>query len=127
MKDYSVMVFGKEGCDKCKILNKRLDSLLEKPGFEKFDKTYHDITTVDGLVNFAKSEVLNPQRIPAFLVLKKSAEGKYDYIREMFEEGPDKNGKYRVPTYLGLQTDYSNGGVIRPSELKNVLNQALKA
>ncbi len=124
MKDYNILIFGKKGCDKCKVLNKRMDSILEKPEYENFDKTYYDVTEIAGLVEFSKTEILNPQRIPSFLVLKKNEEGEYEKIPQTFTEGFDESGKYRFPTFVGLQTDYSNGGVIKPSDIKDVLHEA---
>ena len=43
MKDFKVIVFGKKGCDKCKVLNKRLDKLMEKDEWQAFEKEYYDI------------------------------------------------------------------------------------
>jgi hypothetical protein len=130
MKDFTVVVFGKKGCDKCAVLNRRLDRILEDPEWERFEKTYYDVTTVEGLVEFSKAEILNPQRIPSFLVMKNRPDGGYERIRETsFEEGFDEEtGAYRVPLFIGMQTDYKNGGgIIRPADIKDVLRSAVAA
>ena len=128
MKEYKVIAFGKKGCDKCKVLNKRLDKLMEQDEWQAFEKEYYDITTVDGLVKFAEAECLNPQRIPALLVLQNTGDGSYEKIRQTFAEGYDDNGKYRLPAYVSLQTDYTEGGgVIKPAEIQAVLTEALAA
>ena len=125
MKEYTVAVFGKEGCQKCKVLNKRLDKVLEKDEWKNFEKTYYDVGTIDGLVKYADMEILNPQRIPAFIVLKNTEDGKQVRIKEKFEEGIDeKTGKFRYPTFVSLQTDYRSQGVIRPSDITDVLQAA---
>ena len=74
-KKYRVVVFGKSGCPKCKVLNQRLDTLLDKPEWEQFEKVYHSLDTEDGLVSFCKAECINPQRIPAFYVAERRESG----------------------------------------------------
>ncbi|MCC7300990.1 MAG: hypothetical protein IT583_07920, partial [Verrucomicrobia bacterium] len=59
-KPYKIKVFGKEGCAKCKMLNQRLDKLLEEKEWSDFEKEYCDVETVDGLVAFASAECINP-------------------------------------------------------------------
>jgi hypothetical protein len=127
MKDYAVLVFGKEGCDKCKVLNRRIDKLLEKPEWTRIEKKYFDITTVDGLVNFAEAESLHPQRIPALLVCKAKPDGSTERIHQRFTEGYDADGVYRVPGYVGLETDYTDGGVITPEDIEKVFREAVTA
>lgn len=127
MQKFQVHVFGKKGCPKCKVLNKRMDKILQKKEWEHFEKSYFDITTVDGLVNFGKAEAMNSQRIPSFLICTVDEDGESHKIRETFSEGADENGAYRVPTYVGFQTDYTNGGVIRPSDIENVFKEAIES
>ena len=67
---YRVLVFGKEGCDKCGLLNQRLDKILADEEFAGFEKVYHDLGTVEGLLAFCRAECINPQRIPAMLVAR---------------------------------------------------------
>jgi hypothetical protein len=127
MNKFLVQVFGKKGCPKCKVLNKRLDKVLEKPEWEGFEKSYFDVTTVDGLVNFGKAECLNGQRIPSFLVCKIDDKGQTHKIRQTFKEELDtESGKYRFPTYVGLETDYSEDGVITPQDIETVFREAME-
>ena len=127
MKDFAVFVFGKEGCDKCKLLNRRLDKILEKPEWTGFEKRYFDLTTVDGLVNFAEAESLHPQRLPSILVCRNRSDGTTERIRQRFTEGYDADGVYRVPGYVGIETDYSNAGVITPEDIEKVFREAVTA
>ncbi|MFH1706563.1 MAG: hypothetical protein ABIF71_01395 [Planctomycetota bacterium] len=127
MKDYAILVFGKEGCDKCKMLNKRIDKLLDKPDWNGFEKRYFDVTTVDGLVNFAEAESLHPQRIPSFQVHRAKPDGTTERLRQRFVEGYDADGIYRVPGYVGLETDYAGGGVITPDDIEKVFREAVTA
>jgi len=125
MGKFVVQVFGKEGCPKCKVLNRRIDKILGREEWADFEKVYYDITTVEGLVAFGKAECLNAQRIPSFLVCIKDESGEVHKIPERFEEGYDEEtGRYRVPTYVGLETDYSRGGVITPDDIERVFREA---
>ncbi len=124
-KTYQVMVFGKEGCDKCKVLNQRLDKLMAKDEWQDFEKAYVDVMTEDGLVAFCKAECINPQRIPAFVVSRKNEQtGAYEPVPNPrpFEKDPVcKDSK--LYTFMGLQTDYSGagGGLITPKMISTVL------
>ena len=68
MADLKVLVFGKKGCQKCTVLNQRLDKLLAKEDYKGFEKLYRDVETVDGLIDFCEAECLNPSKIPAMVV-----------------------------------------------------------
>ena len=74
MKQFVVKVFGKDGCDKCKVLNRRLDTLLAQKEWADFEKQYCDVETEDGLVDFCNVECINPQRIPAMVVARREAD-----------------------------------------------------
>jgi len=37
-KYFQIHVFGKAGCDKCAVLNKRLDQMLTEEEWEAFEK-----------------------------------------------------------------------------------------
>ena len=125
MTEYRVMVFGKKGCSKCSILNKRVDKILQKPEWSNFEKMYYDISTVDGLVHFANAECLKANSVPAFLVCRGVEDNRYVKIRQTFDEGHDEQtGRYRVPSYVGLQTDYRSGGVITPTDIEAVFTEA---
>lgn len=130
-KDYCVFVFGKAGCDKCKVLNQRLDQLLARPEWVRFEKTYHDLTTVDGLVAFSKAECVNPQRIPAMMVMRRSPEtSSYQPVLTRDPGHADPVCRQsRLHQFLGLQTDYSaeGKGVITPKMIEAVLREAMEA
>lgn len=126
--DFRITVFGKTGCQKCKVLNKRIDDILKKEQLDNFEKSYMDVETAEGIVHFAQSECINPNRIPAFLVSKKNeATGSYERISNPApgEEHPVCK-KSRLYTWLGLQTDYSEEGkgLITPKMIKSVIQDA---
>lgn len=122
-----VNVFGKTGCKKCKLLQSRLDQLLDQPEWRVFQKTYTDIETEDGMVEFCQAECLNPQRIPAFIVTKIEDGGRRVPLPNPAPGQADPVcGNSRLYQYLGLQTDYSEAGkgLISPKMIQAVLYQA---
>ena len=126
---FRVDVFGKQGCEKCGVLNQRLDKLLENPPWSAFQKHYWDVETETGIVAFAEAEVLNPQRIPAMLILRQESEGgEFDPVPSPFDghEHPVLKGS-ALPGYLGLQTDYAASGVISPKMISTCLEAAAGA
>jgi len=128
-KTYRISVFGKAGCQKCKILNQRIDKLLTKPEWADFEKAYVDVETEDGLVLFCNAECINPQRIPAFLIEKWDDEqGRHLPVVNIRAGEPDSVCKAsKLYTYLGLQTDYSTSGTITPRMLTSVMKEAKSA
>jgi len=127
-----VRVFGKAGCDKCKVLQSRLDELLARPEWEdRFEKEYVDVETEEGMVAFCKAECLNPQRIPAFLVLQRNPKtGRLEPLPNPAPGQPDPLcGSRRLYQYLGLQTDYSEAGkgIITKAMIESILSAALHA
>jgi len=127
-KPYRVLVFGKPGCDKCKILNQRVDGLLERAEWQDFEKHYCDLATEEGLVAFVEAECINPQQIPALLVARHDeASGRYlplpnprpGAVEEVY-------GKAKLYPFLGLRTDYSESGrgLISPRMITAVLEEA---
>jgi len=130
-KPYRVTVFGKAGCDKCKVLQKRLDEILAKPEWSDFEKTYADIETEDGLVAFSRAECVNPARVPAFVVSRRDPiSGHYQLV---LNPEPGKSAQLLkragLYTYAGLQTDYTDDGqgVITPRMITATLEAARKA
>jgi len=129
MKPFQVLVFGKTGCDKCEVLNQRLDKLLAKKAWSDFEKVPYDGESLDGLVTFCQAECLNPQRIPAMLVMRKGVGATY---APMPNPAPGKAdpvcGKSRLYQYMGLQTDYTAAGkgLLTPKMIESVLQQALE-
>lgn len=125
-RPYQVVVFGKVGCDKCKILQKRVDDLLAKPEWADFEKAYFDVETVDGLVEFCKAECLNPQRLPAMVVRRVGEAGAAAIPVEPTAVPDPVLGQTRLYHILGLQTDYSDEGrgVVSPRMITAVLETA---
>jgi hypothetical protein len=127
-KTFRVTVFGKSGCDKCKVLNHRLDELLGKPEWSEFEKEYCDVETEDGLIVFCRSECINPNRIPAMLVSRWNAEtGRYERIPNPQPGRPHPVLRSsQLYTWLGLQTDYTDAGrgLLPPPMLTAVLDAA---
>jgi hypothetical protein len=123
-KSIRIHVFGKENCEKCKILNRRIDRLVKKKG-ELFNKVYHDVETVEGLVRFAQTECMNPQRIPGFLFGVWDSEQNQEY---MIPQDPDANLSdcSILANYLGMQTDYAGPGkgLIAPEQIERLFDKA---
>lgn len=109
---FRVDVFGKKGCDKCTVLNQRIDKLLKKEEWAKFEKKTWDVETETGIVAFAEAEALNPQRIPAMLIKRLNEEtGEYEPIENKQPGLPHPVLKdSALYAYVGLQTDYTEKG-----------------
>ena len=123
-----VNVFGKEGCAKCTLLNRRLDKMLGEEKFANFQKRYHDVMTEEGLLPFCLAQCLNPSRIPAMLITRKLEDGREEYLPNPDIGSPDKLcGDSKLHQYLGLQTDYSEEGkgLITPQMIESILESAL--
>jgi len=127
-KSYKIKVFGKPGCAKCKTLNQRLDKILSNEKWSDFEKEYCDVETIDGLVDFASAECINPQRIPAMLVTqRKEGTDTYAPVPTRDPQPQDKVcGKSKLYQYVGLQTDYTPAGkgLISPKMITAVLEEA---
>ncbi|MFO7535686.1 MAG: hypothetical protein R6X19_08405 [Kiritimatiellia bacterium] len=128
-KKMKIVVFGKTGCVKCKVLQSRLDELLEHEEWKAlYEKEYCDVETEDGIVAFCKSECVNPQRIPAFLVTS------WNPATQAYEPLPNpKPGaadavcrQSRLYQFVGIQTDYSDvgKGLITKPMIESVLAAA---
>jgi len=126
-KPLRVTVFGKPGCDKCKVLNKRVDDLLAKPEYAAIEKAYCDLETEDGLVAFCRAECVNPNRVPALVASRwNPARSRFEYIPALQPGKPDPVvKKAKLFTYIGLQTDYSDAGqgLITPRMIASVLDE----
>ena len=123
MQRFQVAVFGKQGCDKCEVLKKRLNKILEEKEYACFEFSYFDLGTVEGLVRFCQYEILNPQRIPSFVIsghVSSDSGGKIVPLRQ-FRKVSDLEG-IEVP--LALETDYGKSGVITPQDIRKLLDQA---
>ena len=125
VKQYRVQVFGKAGCDKCKMLNRRLDKLFEQEEWQDFEKEYCDLETERGLVAFCRAQCVNPSRIPAMLVTRRREDGTYELLENPAPGREDRVCKAsKLYQYLGLQTDYTSNGVISPKMIGAVLEEA---
>jgi hypothetical protein len=123
MKQYQLAVFGKQGCDKCDVLKKRLNKILADDTYSGFEFKYYDMGTSEGLVRFCQCEILNPQRIPSFMVFD-TCDNAQVPIKHQLEVGDNKDP---VDTYLAIETDYSRNGVISPRAIRSVLDKALNS
>ena len=106
------------------MLNERLDSLLLTEQWQDFEKSYNDVESEDGMVGFAKAEVLNPQRIPSFYVEKLNERGTYEPLLN-----PEMNSSMSLSRpwrYIGIETDYSESGrgIITPQMICEALGKA---
>ena len=88
---------------------------------------YYDLGTVEGLVRFCQCEMLNPQRIPSFLILEKQNQSGITVLRtlsnrvemsDLVDEGLD--------IFMGLETDYTSTGTLKPVMIRRILDSALK-
>ena len=126
----TVNVFGKPGCAKCAMLNRRLDKMLaEDPRYARFHKEYHNVLSEEGLVEFCKSECLNPSRIPAMVISCADSEGKNHYLVNPDPDAFDSVCRHsKLYQFLGVQTDYSEEGkgIISPEMIKSILDEALE-
>ena len=126
----TVNVFGKPGCAKCAMLNRRLDKMLaEDPRYARFHKEYHNVLSAEGLVEFCKRECLNPSRIPAMVISCADSEGKSHYLVNPDPDAFDSVCRHsKLYQFLGVQTDYSEEGkgIISPEMIKSILDEALE-
>jgi len=125
--NYRIQVFGKPGCDKCSVLNQRLEKLLAEEQWRDFEKEYCSLDTEEGLVAFAESECVNPQRVPALIVKRLNAgTGEYEPMPAPPGMKDELTRRTGLHAFLGLQTDYSEAGrgVLSPKMLEWVLREA---
>ena len=122
-------VYGKHGCKKCELLKSRLQKLLEKDEYKDISMNYSDVLTLDGIVAFCKVKCLNPNRIPA-LVMETEQDGVIKPVPSAHRKSLESQvfGAGVVYSYIGVQTDYDNGGgVISPAMIESVLTEAKTA
>jgi hypothetical protein len=128
MKGFKAAVFGKQGCDKCDVLKRRLGKILQEETYAGFEMEYFDMGTIEGLIRFSQCEVLNPQRIPCLFVYRQ-VENKNGAelrpVRCMKKVSTLNEEEAEIDTFLSLETDYRSSGVITPAAIKEVLDQAL--
>ncbi len=127
MKRFQVAVFGKQGCDKCRLLKNRLGKILAEKTYADFEMIYYDLGTVEGLVRFCQCEMFSPQRLPSFLILEKENQSDITVLRplsyrEEMSELVDKD----LDIFMGLETDYTSNGTLKPRLIRRILDAALK-
>ena len=127
MKRFQVTVFGKQGCDKCKVLKNRLEKILAEKTYADFEIVYYDLGTVDGLVWFCQCEMLNPQRLPSFMIFEKEDRSGTTTMKPLSHpEGSSGPAGEDLNTFVGLETDYTSTGTLTPKMIRRVLDAALK-
>jgi hypothetical protein len=108
------------------LLNRRLDAILrEEPYRSRFVKAYHDTENPRGmaekeaaLVFFCRCQCINPNRIPALVITDENG--------EFLERRGKPTNANQLYQYIGIQTDYSDGGgVLTPERIRETLDEAL--
>ena len=117
-------VFGKEGCSKCAALKRRVEQLTGTAEYAGVKMVYHDVMTLDGIVEFCKADCLNPNRIPALLM--SDDEGNYCRSgRRLSSTKAEDFADSVTYQWVGVQTDYDHGGgVITPVMVRDVFEKA---
>lgn len=125
MNKYLIVIYGKNGCEKCARLKNEVSMILEEDnGLNDFDMDYQNLSTVEGMQAYALSETVNGQRLPALQIMKYSAEKK-SYIKIPFP-GSGKGADTRpFLYYLQLETDYSSDNAsITPDKVRELMSVA---
>ncbi len=125
---FQITVFGKPGCQKCRVLHGRLDKLLSEESYADMEMRYCDLETEEGLVEFCEAECLNPSGVPAMLVKRRDEEsGRYHCVpANPSTRAAEVCGRSHLSIHSGLQTDYSaeGKGVISGRMIEAVLREA---
>lgn len=125
---YLIVIYGKQGCDMCALLRDEVSLMLDQEDIEgEFELDYQDLSTVEGMMAYARSETVNGQRIPALQVMKYDhGTSAYVKIRDSrTEKYNEETGELHVPVYLQLQTDYSSSRpAIEGAEVLELLSLA---
>ena len=131
--ELDVVIFGKHGCQKCELLQRRTKALLEEPQYKERYRhedgtpalVVYDALTVDGLVALCKAEVVGANKIPA-IALVNHATG--ELVDDSFlPENPNGLLPGQLSGKVGLSTDYDGDGhgVIPPAWIRPVLDYGL--
>ena len=130
-KKYLAVIYGKKGCPLCVKLKANVyDIITEEKYKDKIGMVYHDLSTSEGLIEYAKSETINGQRIPAMQIFEKSYDGSYVKKRDTRPEFyNEETGKLFVPVYLQVQTDYTipKYAEIKENQIKELFDLSINA
>ena len=125
MKKYLIVIYGKDGCEKCARLKKEVSLLLEEDNsMNDFDMDYQNLSTIEGMQAYALAETVNGQRIPALQIMKYSEE-KESYVKIPYPgNGKDSDDKPFM-YYLQLETDYSSDNAsISTDKIEELMSMA---
>ncbi|MBN2040333.1 MAG: hypothetical protein JW864_09845 [Spirochaetes bacterium] len=125
MKKYLIVIYGKNGCEKCVQLKKDVGMILkEEKSRNDFDMDYQNLSTVEGMQAYALSETVNGQRIPALQIMKFNKE-RNSYIKIPNPEYSTNTSGKTASYYLQLETDYSmDNPVIGTENIKELMSLA---
>ena len=119
----TIHIFGKsEGCTKCAALKRKVSSVMDEEKYRgKFEVSFHDVLTEEGLVDFCRSNI-NPNSLPGLVI----GIGKLFLESVCTSEQWLERGNLLRP-WLGLFTDYgeSHRGVITSDEIRWLLDTAI--
>jgi hypothetical protein len=109
-KPYLIVIYGKDGCEKCARLKLEVNSMLEDGTLApEFGMDYQNLSTANGMAAYALAETVNGQRIPALQIMKYSGEKNlYAKIPDPRPEKLRNKKDFFVPVYLQLQTEYGS-------------------
>ncbi len=125
MKKYLVVIYGKNGCEKCVRLKKEVSQILEEDNsLNDFDMDYQNLSTIEGMQAYALAETVNGQRIPALQIMKYSEE-KESYVKIPYPGNGKGSDARPFLYYLQLETDYSSDDVsIDTDKIKELMSMA---
>lgn len=116
-------VFGKDGCVKCAVLQRRLAQLMEKDEYiGTFGAVYHDCLDENELVTAIQLN-LNLSKIPAIVMGDGKSFMRYTWGRDRLD-----GDRSVVGGWLGLSTDYSDQhrGVITAAMIEELIRLGLR-
>ncbi len=107
-KPYLIVIYGKDGCDRCRRLKNTVQEILKAPGTDDFAMDYQNLSTPEGMKAYALAETVNGQRIPALQIMGfNPSRGSYVKLADPSAEHMDQAaGKLMVPVWLQLETSY---------------------
>ena len=125
MKKYLMVIYGKNGCEKCVKLKNDVSMLLEQgSAADDFDMDYQNLSTIEGMQAYALAETVNGQRLPALQVMKYSEE-RNSYVKIPYPSTAGYTGTEIKPYYLQIETDYSGDNrLINTGEIQNLMSIA---